>query len=861
MSQDMPGRQIGHIRIETAIGRGGMGQVYRGWDEKLQRRVALKTIRGQHRLDQATRGRFMREARILSKLDHPGICRIYDLIEYPDCDFLVLEYIDGLTLTRLIRDHHPPPERTLEIAEQIARILAVAHAEGVAHRDLKPDNVMVTHDGQVKILDFGLSRTRLAGEPSGITPRAGSDPAVEAARTIRDQEDALDTLAIPSSDSGTLEADLTEEGSVIGTLRYMSPEQARSEPASEASDLFSLGILLHELFTGRHPYPADINPGKLLLDIQRGALPPLTGLDPVLAALVSRLTNMAPDRRPSAAEAADALAAIRQRPRLRRQRRLRITLWVTAAMLLLLAVLCTWWLSRRPAFPEFQPGERIAILPIADRTGRVPWVRTGLRELVVRSLEKLPEAVLVPLDQIEEAMPARILERSDALGPAEVAALQKVVGAHAAVESWIENEQDEYRLTYRISVAGRQVHRQLRGVSLPVLGERFGLMLAEELQLGSLKVQSHDPFASQAYGTGVHLLRTRGAKAARPLFEASLVVDPDLSWSLLRLAQCEEQSGRWDEAVRQARRALQAAEAHQDQSLAAAALTILGGLASARADYPAANGYLQQALKLASERGDKAGQATALFQLGQLAFNRGDWVPARERFLQALELERKSGDHPGETDSINYLGLIELNTRNYAEAERLLRQARSLAEGYGDRRRRALASVNLGSIAQRREQPEAAEALWRESLADLRACGDRRNELIVLNNLGVLQLDRNDHSGAAATYEELVQLAGKLGDRVMEAAAHLNLALALLNQDQPGAAAPHLDRVMALETWIRDDPECFAIRAMLAERLHQSARALELMEESRRRSGQAWSQSRQEILEQYRRAAGKPPTS
>ena len=853
MSPDMLGRQIGHIRIETAIGRGGMGNVYRGWDEKLQRRVALKTIRGQHRLDQATRGRFMREARILSKLDHPGICRIYDLIEYPDCDFLVLEYIDGATLTRLIRDDRLDAGRKLEVAETVARILAVAHAEGIAHRDLKPDNVMVTADEQVKILDFGLSRSVVAEDASAIVPRPDSvQPSFMAAS---DKEDDRDTLAIHSSDSGTLEANLTEAGSVIGTLRYMSPEQARSEATTESTDLFSLGIILQELFTGKNPYPPGINPTKLLLDIQRGMIPPVDGLDPELAGLIEQLKDPLPGRRPSAAEAAARLASIRERPRRRRERRLRLALGALASGLMLGAVLLTWWLSRAPAALDLQPGERIAILPFSDRTGKTPWVEAGLRELVVRNLEKLPAAALVPLDQIEEALPASIFERLEPMSDRDLAAFRRSVGAHAVVQAWIESEREQYKLNYRISAAERHVTRQLWGANLPMLGERLGVMLAEELRLGTLKTVSHDPFASQAYGIGVHLLRTRGAKAARPLFESCLVLDPDLHWGLLRLAQCEEQLGRWKEGVRQAERARLAAEASHDPALAAASLNLLGGLASARADYAAATHFLQQALDLEMTRRDKAGQATALFQLGVLAFTKGDWLTARERFLKALELERHTGDHPGETDAINYLGLIALNTREYDEAARLLTEARSLADGYGDRRRRALATVNLGSIAQRENRPEAAEALWRESLADLRACGDRRNELIVLNNLGVLQLDRNDFKGAAATYGELTRLAEGLGDRVMEAAAHLNLALSLLNQGQVEEAGRHLDRVMSLETWVRDDPECFAIRAQQASGANRPAEAVELMEESRRRSGKAWSDSRQATLEEYRLAA------
>src|SRR5687767_4448384 len=155
---ELIGRRFGHIRITGVIGEGGMGAVYAGYDEKLDRKVALKVLHAENRLDAEARERLLREARALSKLDHPNICRIHDYIESSDVDVLVLEYIDGLTLQDVILDQELSRGEKLRIAVSVAEVLVAAHRVGIVHRDLKPENVMLTKHGEVKVLDFGLAR-------------------------------------------------------------------------------------------------------------------------------------------------------------------------------------------------------------------------------------------------------------------------------------------------------------------------------------------------------------------------------------------------------------------------------------------------------------------------------------------------------------------------------------------------------------------------------------------------------------------------------------------------------------------------------------------------------------------------------
>src|SRR3954451_1873359 len=302
----LPGRKVGTIRIHKLLGEGGMGAVYAGFDERLRREVALKAVRTDV-LTSNGRSRLLSEARVLSRLNHPNICAIYDFVTGEETDFLVLELIRGKTLREAIQEGIDPAAR-LGIAERIADALVAAHAQGVIHRDLKSSNVMLTWDGGVKVLDFGIARLgeeALAG--------AGLDPDHTA-------------FFIPESEESFQPA-FTGRGKVVGTAGCMSPEQARGEEVSVASDMYSFGLLLQELFTGKPAYEPDLNAFALLKEVQKGRTLPVSGVDAHLTDLIESLKSLAPESRPSASEALQRLLWIGDKPR-RRNRMLGIGLAV-----------------------------------------------------------------------------------------------------------------------------------------------------------------------------------------------------------------------------------------------------------------------------------------------------------------------------------------------------------------------------------------------------------------------------------------------------------------------------------------------------------------------------------------------------
>ncbi len=334
----MIGTTIGHIRIEERLGEGGMGEVFSGFDEALQRRVAVKTLHADRRFSPGAKARFLREARLLSKLDHPSICRIYDLFEGEDSDVLVLEYIEGSTLRNLVDGGVIDEDRALRLALRIADALEAAHRERIVHRDLKPENVMVDSQDQVKVLDFGIARSAQA--PLTVT-RAHTVADPERARWSAGQVNTTVDMKtgdlLPTGDAQDEAATLrTKEGHVLGTARYMSPEQAVGSDITEASDIYSFGIMLQEMVTGEPAYGGAVGT-DLLLKVFRAETARITGTDPDLARLIGEMERVDPTARPSAASVASRLRWILGKAERARARKIRIGLGLAAALVLAVA--------------------------------------------------------------------------------------------------------------------------------------------------------------------------------------------------------------------------------------------------------------------------------------------------------------------------------------------------------------------------------------------------------------------------------------------------------------------------------------------------------------------------------------------
>ncbi len=255
-----PGQYVGHYEIVSLIGRGGMGEVYLARDDRLKRRTALKLLPADYSKHKDRLRRFQQEAQTASALNHPNILTIYEIGQIDDQEFIATEFVEGETLReRMKRGGLALPE-TLDIVIQVAGALSAAHAAGIVHRDIKPENIMLRPDGYVKVVDFGLAKL-------------GTQP-----------ESRLGPLDVNS-------ADLSTE-LVMGTVRYMAPEQARGLAVDPRSDIFSLGVVLYEMLTGRTPFKGEAA-GDLIKSILKDEPAPLSQFTPELPLDLERIVAKA----------------------------------------------------------------------------------------------------------------------------------------------------------------------------------------------------------------------------------------------------------------------------------------------------------------------------------------------------------------------------------------------------------------------------------------------------------------------------------------------------------------------------------------------------------------------------------------
>ncbi len=632
-----PGDRIGHIRITGEIAEGGMGAVFVGFDEKLEREVALKTIRSD--LSSAgARERFLEEARLLSQLDHPNVCRIHGYLESASEDFLVLELIRGRTLRRALADGLEPAAR-LTVAEAVARALEAAHEKGIVHRDLKPDNVMITAQGEVKVLDFGLALSAVEG---------GREPAAAPA-------DPPQPVAPGPGSSWWVPAPVarTGLGSLVGTPANMSPEQARGEPVTAASDAFALGLLLQELFTGRPAYPTDVPEPLLLVKAADGDTLPLDEVaDPSLAALIRRLEAVAPEARPTVAEAAERLTWIRGKPR---RRRLRLLAAAVAVLFVLGGLKYTLDLrgerqralearreaeqetARADAVVEYLEGLFEASDPRQAR-GRVPDVH----ELLARGIERLGK------DRDLKNQPLVRAQLLDTLG-----------GIHTALGLY-----DEARPLLEEAL---EIRRRLRGAGHPEVAETL-------VRLGSLDQLSGrgDPVALFRRALAIY--------AAQPG-----PAHPQEADVLNKLGTTLAAHGRFDEAETTLRRSLVLDERlwGDNDPRVAKVLHNLSGIAYYRGHTAESEKLLRRALAIREALPDDdpelAGSREAL---ALLLLDRGEAAEAAEILepLAATVEKIYGGDHPELARTLLNLGLARSRLGQDAVARRLFERALSIAE-------------------------------------------------------------------------------------------------------------------------------------------------------------------------------------
>src|SRR5580693_1041599 len=257
----LPGRRLGPYEILNAIGAGGMGEVYKARDTRLDRIVAIKVLPAHLAGRPELRERFDREAKTIASLNHPHICTLYDTGHQDEIDFLVMEYLEGETLAQRLQKGALPLELVLQYAIEISDALDKAHRKGVTHRDLKPGNIMVTKTG-TKLLDFGLAKLKQEAVPANV----------------------------PLSELPTAKDPLTAQGTIVGTLQYMAPEQLEGKEVDARTDIFAFGAVVYEMATRKRAFEGKTQ-ASVIGAILRDDPPPMSSLQPMTPPALDRVVR------------------------------------------------------------------------------------------------------------------------------------------------------------------------------------------------------------------------------------------------------------------------------------------------------------------------------------------------------------------------------------------------------------------------------------------------------------------------------------------------------------------------------------------------------------------------------------------
>lgn len=791
----------GRYRLTERLGAGGMGVVYRAVDESFDEAVAVKVL--QREGDPVHAARLRSEMRLVRRISHPGVLRVQDLgtDDRTGAEFLVMELVEGRSLrTRLAQDGPLHLERALEVVRQVGEALAAAHAVGVIHRDLKPDNVLEDTGGRVVLSDFGIARS-------------------------------LSTRG------------MTQTGDIVGTPDYLSPEQARGEPAGERSDLWALGLLLVELLSGKVPF---VDSGSVLETLaQRMSGRRLTlaevglgDLPPEVEAIVERCLEPFPqDRYPSAEAFLEDLRRL-PRPRFRWNRRRRRILAATVAALGVVSLIgwgVVHQLHRRSAAAAVEPGaapvsparHELAVLPFSGWEELTAVVSEGL----VQALAESPDLRVVGPAKSGTLL-ADLGWSVSGLGNAELEQVRAIFEVDLVLAGRVERLADggiEIEPVLHLPLGGQRVLAR-RVAIMETLGTTLEDIVADlgrELGLGEngsgAVALSAEPEALRGFGLGLSELRRGDPGAAVAAFEQSLLVDPEFAPAWIQLSHAYALLGRSEDAARAARRGMERLPAGSGRLVLdarAQAYLVEGRLEEAEATlqelvrtFPydvearirlAESMESQGKLAEAATVLDRAleldgGHARAWYLRGRLAILGGDLGRATTELLpRARDLFERSGSVPGLADVENALGVAFKRSGNLQVAAEHYRVAVELRRRSGDSRGLAASLQNLATVLADGGETFAAEELLEEALEHQERLGNPGGIAQVLDLLASLAELRADASRALSLYQRALGLRRELGDEHALAQSYTNVGWIQLERGDLDAALLASDRALEL---------------------------------------------------------------
>jgi serine/threonine protein kinase/tetratricopeptide (TPR) repeat protein len=797
------GAMLGSYEILAPLGSGGMGVVYRARDTRLNREVAVKVLSPTFADDPNRLMRFRREAHVLASLNHPNIVTIYDIGQEGRTVYIAMELVEGKALDEILAAGAMPTHDVLDIAIQIGAGLAVAHESGIVHRDLKPKNVMIRQDGLAKILDFGLSKLA-PGFPS---------PAFDGATAV------------------------TEMGVLLGTIDYMSPEQASGLPTDFRSDQFSFGSLLYEMVTGKRPFHRETIPQTLAAIIEDEPKP-IASLNPKVPAAIEAIVHRCMAKKPegryaSTQELARGLKEIRDSSAAEETRSLsanartvlhRVPLWleITLAAALVVAgisIAAPRLLEKVRVWPE-------SLSPITEKQLVVlPFTNVGNDPENQGFCDGLVEILSSKLSQLEQFQRTiRVVPSTDVLreGIVSVREARQTFGATLAITGSVQRTENRVRLT--INLVDPQTLLQLKsktidteesdisvlqdGVVMEVaelLDVKLSSQAKQVLAIGGTTVPSAYEYYTQGRGYLQRYEVAQNIDTAITLFNRALEQDPKYALAEAGLGEAywrdyeQTKDTQWAE---EARKSSAAAIALNDK-LAQVYVT-MGMIHTGTGHFDEAVQNLQKALALDPINADAYRELAKTYQqVGRLK-------DAESTYMNAIAVR------PGYWGTHNDMGGFYYRLGRYAEAEKEFRSVVELtpdnARGYS----------NLGAIAYSQNRYEEAAKLYEKSVAIKPSAG-------AYSNLGEVYYSLAQYAEAARYYEKAIQINGH------DVLSWHNLAGAYQWGNEPEKAQATFQRTAALiEEQLRVNPRDPTLLILLADAysyLNQPQRARKLLQQ------------------------------
>ena len=748
-------KQISHYRIISKLGAGGMGEVWLAEDQRLDRRVALKILPRRMMENPELLQRFQREARAASALNHPNIITIHEIGLIGQTHFIATEFIEGVTLRERLRQGQLSLAEVLNISVQLVSAMQAAHKAGIVHRDLKPENIMIRPDGLVKVLDFGLAR---------VTPT--KDP-------VKPDEAHHHSTA---------------QGTLIGTPRYMAPEQARGIRVDHRADIFSLGVVIYEMISGRPPFRGETLADQIAAILERQAEPLVNSrpdISPQLERIVFRAMAKDPDQRyqsmdlllndlkllPSdqvmakGVSKASLIAAIRQ-GMARVPFRNRYA-WMALIMIVALAVVYLGFGSRRGWWPFAQPIPP----PLAEA---LPWYEIGTqamrdgshdqaREYFEQAVRKDPRFALA------RARLAESLAEQDYSDEAQ----QQLFQVYALIPDRTRLPKlDRFNLEAILFSVSRDYAKAIESYAqmMPLVPRTDEPRLLLDLGLAYEKNYETDK-AIESYRQALKSdARSAAAHLRLGIVQGERKKD---------LAQSEAAFTQAETLYR---------EAGNKEGLAAVYFN-RGMINQALSHFDVARKQLQ----LAADSDNQYLAIRARIHLSENSLAGGQVEQAKQEIDRALELAQKNRMRSVYTLGLIYKAAIFHDTGDFAQAEKYYQEAIQSAQSYNGRYYLALAQNNLGSLQVQQGKLDAGLLQVEPAYQFFAAANYRNEELRALLILARAKRLNFDYDGAQASYDLLLPLAQKSGDEQVVALAHSELAQLYIFQERYPEALPHID--------------------------------------------------------------------